>query len=289
MGALLQWFTDEAIAQCRKTQEIYEAVMPLSGKALAMGVDWLQKASRLRLATPLIPNGAEERRVAHLADLGAGLDTPWDATVIEYEHGGVYDVAQDYTRALSTRRLALCVKISNRQLGEFGEQEDDFAAGSLLVWPISYFDEKKEWEFAPGVVIVPRAQAQSELRQAANQYLALLNWIERTVLSVLGRQQALEPMVVRYQPMMPELCEKLGEVHSEKMIRESSMDALWVALGTFSAMSCENVFYGPEEKDLVSYSRQRRPSALDPFRGRRAMRWNGRQRWEQHAVGLEQR
>lgn len=71
--------------------------------------------------------------------------------------------------------------------------------------------------------------------------------------------------MMRYQPMMPELCAKLGEEHAEKMIRESSLDALWVVLGTFGAMSCTNVFIRQESRRLTLNAGQGAHIALDPL------------------------
>ena len=279
----LDWFIDSALEQCRKTLVVYEDAMPISGRALAMGLSWLEKAERLKLSVPLIPDGAEEKRVVTSGEYGYGLDAPWQVTAIEYEHGGVYDVRQDYTRALSTRRIALCVVISDESTPMDGPLNEGASAvnGSLLVWPITYFDEKKEWEFSPGVVLVPRAQAEVELGLAANQFTAVLAAAEQRFLRLVGRPQVLRPMVTRFQPMMPELCVKLGEEHSSKMIRESSLDALWAALGTFSAMGCKNVYVRKESRDLSCFDNRGMRSALDAFRGRRLVSWSGRGKWDQ--------
>lgn len=286
-------FTDQALEQCRKTLVVYEDAMPLSGKALTLGLKWLEQAQRLRLEVPLIPDGTEERKVASLKEYGFGMDSPWPITAIEYEHGGVYDVRQDYTRALCTRRIALCVNIPDSVApmsiaADENGQTVDQSMGSLLVWPISYFDEKKEWEFSPGVVLVPRAQGEREMALAENHLLALAHFAESRIRRVFGGA-AIDgdaPMVVRYQDMMPELCQKLGEVHAEKMIKESSLDALWVVLGSFTAMGCKNVFMRGDERFLRSYSPQGEASGLDPFRGSRHLSWNGKGKWVQNTKGL---
>lgn len=282
----MNWFTDQALEQCRKTAMVYADAMPISGKALEQGLQWLAQAQRLRLGMPLIPHDKEEHVIAKLSHFGYGVDAPYQVTVVEYEHGGAYDVKQDYTRALSTRRIALCVVVSDEQAPMAAHAAQGRAGhwGSLLVWPISYFDEKREWEFSPGVVLVPRDQAHQQVAHAENPYLALSHaaesWLRRRLPGV-GRQQDDTPMTVSYQPMMPELCAKLGQEHADKMIRESAMDALWVTLGAFTAMGCGNVFIDRERRSL----RMRMPSGervdLDPFRGHRAMAWNGRGVWTQ--------
>lgn len=268
--------------------------MPVSGKALSLGLGWLEEAKRLRLEVPLIPDGLEERKVASLCEYGFGLDAPWPVTAIEYEHGGTYDVRQDYTRALCTKRIALCVSIpdSMAPMPAPAEQGDDLAMdhsmGSLLIWPISYFDEKKEWEFSPGVVMIPRAQAEREMALAENHFLALAHKAESRIRGAFGQKNFAgnSPMVMRYQEMMPELCVKLGPDHAEKMIKESSLDALWVVLGSFTAMGCKNVFINGKNKSLTAYDNKGDPSGLDPFRGRRFLSWNGKGKWKQKTVGF---
>lgn len=287
-------FCDEALAQARKTAEAWREAMPVSGLALERGLSWLAQAQVLRLDNPLIPSGAaQERKVATLNEYGWGLDVPWPVTAVEYEHGGVYDVTQDYTRALSTRRIALCVTIAaanheDGQSSQAGAAGDDW--GSLLIWPISYFDEKREWEFAPGVVIVPRAQGHLHMALAANAYLAVAHRLEQRLRRLTGgAASADEPMTVIYQEMFPELCVKLGPDHAKRMIRESSMDPLWVVLGCFSAMGCDNVVIDKHDRTL--HVLKRSPQAegkshrlrlpLDPFRGRRTNTWRGRGMWTQ--------
>lgn len=279
-------FIDEALEQCGKTRAVYADAMPISGRALETGLAWLAQAHRLTLDVPLIPAGDEERRIASLDQYGAGLDAPWQVTAIEYEHGGVYDVRQDYTRALSTRRIALCVVIPDglaplEKASPVEVSSNESSMGALLVWPITYFDEKREWEFAPGVVIVDRAQASLQLEAAANQFLALTRLCDAKLRRLFGASPEEPALMMRYQPMMPELCAKLGEEHAEKMIRESSLDALWAVLGTFGAMSCTNVFIRQESRRLTLNAGQGARIALDPFRGHRALRWNGRSRWLQ--------
>lgn len=284
-------FIDQAIEQCRKTRTVYEDAMPLSGKALAMGLGWLEEARRLRLELPLIPNGPEEHKVASVKEYGYGVDTPWQVTAIEYEHGGVYDVEQDFTRALSTRRIALCVNIpdSVAPMARDAEGEAiDNSLGSLVIWPISFFDEKNEWEFSPGVVIVPRAQGEREMALAENQYLALAHRAETSIRGWSNRSRLTDEkaMMVRYQDMMPELCVKLGHEHTQKMIKESSMDALWVVLGCFTAMSCKNVFIQKEDRFLTVYGDDKKAAGLDPFRGKRITSWNGKGKWLQETRGI---
>lgn len=306
----MSWFTDEALEQCTKTLAVYLDAMPTSGKALEQAVSWLGKAQRIRLDTPLIPHHNEEREIAKVGAYGYGLDVPWPITVIEYEHGGTYDVTQDYTRALSTRRIALCVQISETRIPKFSDvgtfdsdvkvadtkdvfrdkrevtaDGHDEEWGAVLVWPLSYFDEKKEWEFCPGVVIIPREQAKLQFALAHNQYLALAHAAESRCRKVLGGGDPSlyvdRPMSVYYQPMMPELCVKLGDEHSDKMIRESSLDALWVMLGVNTAMSCKNVYINSDSKALSVFDKNNERLSLDPFRGQRRLDWTGKGFWEQ--------
>lgn len=284
----MAWFTDEALAQCGKTVLAYQEAMPISGKALACGVEWLSKANRLRLDTPLIPFDTEERLIAKVDEFGYGLDTPWPITAIEYEHGGTYDVAQDYTRALSTRRIALCVAVSDAMTPGYSDieptQDESQAWGSLLIWPITYFDEKREWEFGPGVAIIPREQAEKQMALASNNLLSMVHGLEAFARKTMSRSKVAPEgqfMKVYYQPMMPELCVKLGDEHSDKMIREGSLDALWVALGTNTAMGCQNVFIEKDSRALRLILDDKSRCSLDPFRGKRKLRWDGRGVWEQ--------
>lgn len=309
-------YIEQALEQCGKTATVWNDVRPISGKALTQGIEWLSKANVLRLDVPLIPYEAEERKIARLGEYGYGLDTPWPITAIEYEHGGAYDVTQDYTRALSTRRIALCICVSDAMTpgtsegptegGDSGQvkggsqslekksngvpegETDSKGWGSLVIWPISYFDEKREWEFAPGAVIIPRYQGSRQMALSANQYLALAHTAEKTLrakLSKLNPRSSIDddeqPMVVQYQPMMPELCKELGLEHANKMIRESSMDALWVALGSFMAMGCANVFIDSQSRALTVLGKDGQRTGLDPFRGKRSVAWTGKGFWSQ--------
>lgn len=304
----MSWFTDQALEQCKKTLVVYKDAMPISGKALEQGIEWLEKAKRIRLDTPLIPNEIEEREIAKVGEYGYGLDLPWPITAIEYEHGGTYDVTQDYTRALATRRIALCVGISGARTpkmndadtfdNDVGAKTKDVLAkerqdqlvnpedwGSVLVWPLTYFDEKKEWEFCPGVVIIPKDQAQLQFALAHNQYLALAHAAESKMRKILGGGDSSHytdrPMSVYYQPMMPELCTKLGDEHSDKMIREGSLDALWVMLGVNTAMGCKNVYLNKESHSLSMFDKKNERQSLDPFRGKRHLDWSGKGFWNQ--------
>ena len=111
----MTWFVDEAIKQCIKTSDVYADAAPLSGRALAKAVEWLDIAKRIRVDLPLIPHSSEERHVAMLSKYARALKMPTKFIVIEYEHGGAYEMADDLTRALATRRIALCIDLESER------------------------------------------------------------------------------------------------------------------------------------------------------------------------------
>lgn len=263
------WFVDEAIAQNIKTTDVYADAAPLSARAMAIGVDWLKRADRYRIEIPLIPYGGEERVDASLNRFAFGLTTPSEISVIEYEHGGIYDMKPDLTRALATRRIALCVDLAST-IGIDAELIDGFQRapddhGGILVWSINYFDEKREWEFAPGIAVIPRYQAR--------KHLASKSFAESS-LDVIKKKLGLEKpepdtMVVHYHEMLPEICDKLGDEHRGRVIRESNMDAMWTALGFFSAFGCENTLFDDVARSMSVASKGGVRVPLDPFHGER--------------------
>lgn len=273
-------FVDEAIMQAEKLEPTYREAMPLTGQALALGISWLKEAKRIHLEVPLIPLKTEgEEKPADLLHYGAGLDLPWECTAIEYEHGGAYDVKVDYTRALSTRRIVLCVDVGPG-IAPMKDGSADNSDGSLLIWPITYFDEKREWEFCPGVALIPKKQGSGMIEEMGNEWLALARSAERWIGARMSRQEG-KLLEMRYQPMMPELFAKLGEEHSTKMMKESCMDAAWVALGSFVAMGCANVFLDSSKGLLSCEMNKGVRSPLDPFRGQKRLSWRGQSRWVQ--------
>lgn len=275
-----------------KTVKAYEGSMPVSGKAIAAAYEWLKQAHVITLKTPLVPISQEQKDIATIEKYGYGLDMPWTVTAIEYEHAGTYDVKVDYTRALSTKRIALCVSINESMTPHLiPSNDEDRSWGSMLVWPLTFFDEKKEWEFAPGVSIIPRYQAKHEIIHAANPLLELSIQLQQKILRKTSKKVAVpeQPMSVSYQPMFKELCEKIGEEHAEKMIRESSLDAVWTALATFTAMGCYNVVVDKEDKTLHCISKQGQRIDLDVFNGQRKLERVGlgiQPIWDQRTSGL---
>lgn len=267
-------FVQQVIEQYEKMVPVYEDSMPITGRALSSAISWLKEAKVLRLNTPLLVSDSKERMIAEVSEYGLGLDTPWTVTAIEYEHGGTYDIEDDKTRALCTKRIALCVQLSfDVAPGLKPMNEEDAKWGVLMVWPISYFDEKKEWEFSLGAAIIPRYQAKHEIINAENLYLVRAIELEQKIRGIFGSKahskKASDPLSVSYQQLFIELCKKVGEEHAQKMITESSLDALWVALSTFTAMNCSNVVIDKEERTLHCYTEDGERVDLDAFKGKR--------------------
>lgn len=269
---------------------------PLAARTLRCGIDWLRAATRYRVAIPLVPNGDEERRVATVEAYGLGLRPAERLSAIEYEHAGIYDCRDDPTRCLSTRRIALTVDmdsvcaVSVDRLPGFERSPDD--AGALLVWPLTYYDEKNEWAFAPGAAIVPRYQALGTLDQVERP---VREWRRRGRQLLRMASLPAVPMLVHYQEMLPELITKLGPDQAALAIRESALDATWVALGLFAALRCRNVeLMTDEHGQRGARWRAKQEDAgggysLDPFHGAVTSDWLGRPRWQQgvhQATGL---
>jgi hypothetical protein len=286
-GQTADWnFCADALTQCRVTAGSYRDAAPLSGRAMRIGLDWLERAARIRLDVPLVPSGDEERWAARLSSYSHGLQPPSRFVAIEYEHSGIYDCSNDLTRALSTRRIALCIDLDS----EFGLgvdsvegfERDPNDRGALMVWPITYFDEKNEWEMSPGAAVLPKGQV--DLGALRSGWIAqILRDCKGRVASLVGSEGDRDDpmMVVRHIHLLPELCEKLGPPEmAERVIRDTCMDAIWVALGVFSALSCRNVrMDGDPGLPVVTSAEACAP--LDPFHGQRIERIWGGAKWEQ--------
>lgn len=268
-------FVEEALSQNIKTTDVYADAAPLSARAMALGIGWLQTCKRFRIEIPLIPYGGEERVEATLSRYAMGLRMPEKVIAIEYEHGGIYDMKPDLTRALATRRIALCVDLASVEGVDAenrpGFQRADDDHGGVLIWSINYFDEKREWEFAPGIAVVPRYQGRD--------YLVEKSAWERLLSSIKGRlgrsTKGPDSMVVMYHEMLPEICEKLGDEHRGRVIQESNMDAIWTALGLFSSFGCTNAQLSSSEDSMVILDQDGSQIPLDPFHGYRENRWSG--------------
>jgi hypothetical protein len=272
----------EAIRQVEVSLASTTAAAPLAARSLRQGLAWLREAERIRVGIPLVPYGDEERQVATLGRHGLGLLAPFPVAAIEYEHSGIYNCREDPTRCLATRRIALAVNMQSERavqvegLKDFQREPED--AGALLIWPLTYYDEKNEWAFAPGAAIVPRFQALDVLH--ATRWQA---WRTR----VLGSRQDVA-LQVRYQELLPELIHKLGP-EADRLIRESAMDATWVVLGVFAALACRNVdLHGDATKERmpVLWRRGQEMTALDPFHGQPMLGWSGQYQWQQQARAM---
>lgn len=282
-------FTEEAADQAHRSLKIYRDASPLSAQAMQFAVCWLERAERLKLAIPLVPRSSSESFTATLERYGHGLEMPWQAVSIEYEHGGVYDAGKDLTHALSTRRIALCVRMESESavtvsgLKDFVREPTD--AGALLVWSVNYFDEKGEWEFAPAASIIPRHQTLDYLKQARSRGGNVIEKI-RAVMTGLqrGAPAPERPMQMIFQDMLPELLCKLGPEHVDQAVRETSMDACWAALGTLSALACGNVEINASSRRPLVQGAARLGVPIDAFRGRVESDWRGHLTWAQEAT-----
>jgi hypothetical protein len=270
----MAWFVEEAIKQCIKTSDVYADAAPMSGHALAKAIEWLKIARRIRVDLPLIPHHSEERHVAMLSKYACSLNMPTKYMLIEYEHGGAYEMADDLTRALATRRIALCVDLESERAvtvdGLKNFVRDPTDQGAIMIWPLTYFDEKRDWEFSAGAAIIPKHQALTYLENKKN--CAKQTFIERLYRSVLSNVKLEEdmPLTVSYQEMLPELCFQLGEEHKGQAIRNTAMDDVWVALGVLAAMQCENVQENPDSMSLFMKENPFDSVAtipIDPFNG----------------------
>jgi hypothetical protein len=283
----MAWFVDEAIKQNIKTTDVYADAAPKSAAVMRRGIGWLKKADRFKVELPLVPHGAEERFAATLEQYAHGMKLPSKFAVLEYEHSGSYDVKPDLTRALSTRRIALCVDLDSIH-AVYASSIKDYEAspndeGGLMIWAINYFDEKKEWEFAPGAAIIPRYQVNRYLEQevSQNRVIAAYRWAKNRV-SPNTFQTAME---VTWVEMLPELCDKLGDEHRQRAIHETNMDAVWAALGYFSSFGCENVSFDAEVRSSsVILPNVSRTVAIDPFHGYRELTLLGVPVWQQSST-----
>jgi hypothetical protein len=241
---------------------------------MRLGLAWLTRAERLRIGIPLTPHTVRERRVAMASRDALGLIMPASMVAIEYEHTGAYDVSLDYTHALATRRIALCLSVETEQgvdahlMPEFVRACDD--EGGILVWPITWHDEKSEWSFAVGAALVPRYQAR--------EWIARLHLRGPARLHAHLSPPAEGPLTVRYLDLQPELITRLGPENVPRILEESCMDAVWAALGTFAAMGCANVSV---RDGLPLVWRGRHCAPLDPFHGRPVRGLLGAWRWQQ--------
>lgn len=283
-------YTDEAIEQGLETIKVYREAAPKSAVVLDIAVDWLRQAKRYRIAVPLIPMDKEVRSVATLEAYAGGLQMPHKFMVFEYEHGGDYDCSTDLTRALATKRLVLCVDmdsenaVSTEGLADFVREESD--EGAILIWPITWFDEKKEWEFVPGVAVMPKSQLR-QLDQEAAGWRRLERQLQAVLRKVAPDREdgSHHAMLVRYQETMPEICTQLGPEQTDHLVRNSALDAAWTALGALTAMQCRNVVVkedqSPPSLVLRAEDSHGQPVPVDPFHGRCETDLFGRPVWKQ--------
>jgi hypothetical protein len=291
IGQSTKTFTDQVIAQGVQTRNVYADAAPESAASLRKALQWLRQAKRYGIALPLIPHGEEERRMALMGRYGhaVAVPPPTKFTVFEYEHGGSYSSkSSDLTRALSTRRVALCVDIESvhgvtvKGLSNFVREPDD--AGGLLIWPINYFDEKRDWEFSASAVIIPRHACLRYVETCARQVTLaerLKHLLRRS--DVNGAEL---PIEATFLEMLPEIARKLEATDRFSIYTDTAMDAVWVVLGTLGAMQCSNVV--TEDSGSIWVRSDGDPSggrriALDPFHGRRAESSEGA-RWEQDST-----
>lgn len=279
------WFVDEAIKQNIKTSDVYAGGAPLSAGAMQKAIEWMSQAARYRVELPLVPHAGEDRFEALASRYAHGLIPPEKFSVIEYEHGGRYDTKADLTRALATKRIAVCVDLESEDgvdmagvKGFVRRPNDD---GGLLVWSLNYFEEKKDWEFAPGAAIIDRYQVR-EILTARKRSSGLRGFGESLHKRFFEEPKEEQVLTTRYMVMLPEIWESLGEDHRHKAIVETNLDAVWVALGFFSSFGCENVSLDETARSLyVRGVDATKPVPLDPFHGRRTEDFRGRQIWQQ--------
>lgn len=285
----MAWFVDEAIKQNIKTSDVYAGGAPRSALAMQKAVEWMKAAARYRIELPLIPHGDEARFDALVSQYAHGLKPREKFTVIEYEHGGRYDAKIDLTRALATKRFALCVDLDSEHAVDMSEmkgyakgEKDD---GGLLVWSMNYFEEKRDWEIAPGAAIIDRYQVREVL--AAKPQANLSGMLRNAKNRLMDSRKPPEKLFVRYIEMLPEICASLGDDHRKKAVFETNLDAVWVALGFFSAWDCANVALDEAARALyvdkkINGKNERVP--LDPYHGRRVENQKGEPKWEQNTT-----
>ena len=310
-------FLEEALDQARQTMKVYSETSKPSAASLRFLIGRMERAQRIRLATPLVPEGHGMEMLAQLDRYAEGivLDLRRDL-LIEYEHGGIYDVAIDPTRALSTRRMVLLVPMETEWAvtldGAPARPVDPHDRGALLIWSINYFEEKLEWEFAPSAVILPKAQAFAHLQERGSRWSRLAKqWIDcaraglKAKATEGGGSCASAPIQVLYQDMIPELIRQLDQHSLQRIARELGMDACWAALGVLSALACQDVALPTREGfksglDGVDGEGVKTPMwfgarsstgvdsgvPVDPFRGQWRMDAIGRLLWSQPHQGL---
>lgn len=301
-----QSFVREVLIQAEQTLKAYEEVSKPSAHALRFMIEQLRLARRIRIGVPLIPNKIRMETPATMQKHSLGLVySSTEPLAIEYEHAGVYDASADLTHALSTRRLALVIPLDSefalntRELKDFKHEETD--QGAVMVWSINYFEEKKEWEFAPTAAVIPRYQA-IEFMKSRMGSLTRCERITRKLGEKLGErfdrffaQSKLQeestvlgdPIAVQFQDMLPELIRQLASDQIRQISREVSMDACWVALGAMNALACsdvelkllENIPGGAEQPMMSGATMKGVP--VDPFHGVFDLDWKGNWRWRQ--------
>ena len=311
MSHSLGSFVREVLIQAEMTLKTYEAVSAPSAHALRFMIEQLRVARRIRIGVPLVPSSARLAVPATMQAHSLGLVySSAEPLAIEYEHAGVYDAAADLTHALSTRRLALVIPMQSefafdtQSLAGFERAQTDH--GAVMVWSINYFEEKKEWEFAPTAAIIARFPAISYMK-ARMGALTRAERIARKLSDRLGElrkssragqsgAEALgDPIPVQYQDMLPELIRQLASDQMRQISRELSMDACWAALGTMNALACGNVDLqllqgaadGAEHPMMNGADGVGSANAVpvDPFHGSVECTWAGNWRWMQ---GLRQ-
>lgn len=284
----------EVIGQAKCTLALYEQVCKPSAAAMRFLLEQLEVAQTIVLEVPLVPENGSTSRAATLQHYALGLihHLP-QPVVIEYEHSGVYDVQSNLTQALSTRRMAVVIPmqtefaVSTQGLKDFELQTND--DGALMVWSINYFDEKKEWEFAPSVAIIGRHQGFEFLDNQRGLFDRLtIGWRvnKKEQGEILG-----DPIMVRYQNMLTELIRQLPSGEISRIAREVSMDACWAALGVLTALSCDNVDYkvsggvqSLKEKSPLSAYINNQWVPLNPFQGVLECTRLGQWSWNQSHV-----
>jgi len=291
----------EVLWQAKKTLSLYADISKPSASAMRFLIAQLEAAQRVTLEVPLIPDGTDMSMVATLRQHGRGLMHPLSRPLlVEYDHGGVYDSKAGLTQALSTRRMALVVPmetefaVTTEGLKDPVIEPDD--RGALLIWSINYFEERKEWEFAPSAAIIPRSQAfYSEDSNPSLLQRLSLGWQRQEPQE--AQQELGEPITVRFQEMLPELLRQLDSSEISRIAREVSMDACWAALGVLTALTTSNVAFAADDASdpreifgspplPLSARINEQWVPLNPFQGEIGCDRIGRWIWKQGHVGL---
>ena len=255
----MKTFVEEALKQAKETLKVYEENAKESASSLRFLIKRMEGARRIRLVEPLIPEGGGFQAIGLVGMFAQGIAHPLDTDlIIEYEHGGLYDVEIDPTCALSTRRMVLVVPMETEWAvtleGAPPRPVDPSDRGALLMWSINYFEEKLEWEFAPSAIILPKAQAfeclswrRSWISRISRSWREKVNGLLKTLMpnmSTGGGGAVDHPIQVLYQDMIPEIIRQLDQDSIQRITRDMSMDACWAALATLNAISCANVRIG---------------------------------------------